>query len=49
MLIEDTEVDTFWHCKVADEEHEDSGCAAHLTDSCWKRLIASSGVSNEVT
>ena len=45
---EDVEVDTFWHCDVADEEQEDNGCVAHLADSCWKRLVASCDVSTEV-
>ena len=35
VLVVDTEVDTFWHCDVADEEQRDNGCVAHLTDSCW--------------
>ena len=48
MLVEDVEIDTFWHCDAADEEQEDNGCVAHLVDSCW-RLVASCDVSNEVT
>ena len=48
-LIEDVEVDTFWNCKAADEEQEDNGCVVHLADSCRRRLVVSSDVSNEVT
>ena len=50
MLVEDIEVDdTFRHCDAPDEEQEDNGCVAHLADSCWRRLVASCDVSNEVT
>ena len=49
VLVEDAEVDTFWDCDVADEEQEDNGRVAHLADSCWRRLVASCDVSNEVT
>ena len=40
---------TIWHCDAADEEQGDNGCVAHLADSCWRRLVASCDVSNEVT
>ena len=41
-------MDTFWHCDATDEEQGDNGCVAHLADSCWRRLVASCDVSNEV-
>ena len=41
VLVEDVEVDTSWHCDVADEEQRVNGCVAHLADSCWKKLVAS--------
>ena len=42
-------VDTSWHCDVADEEQEDNGYEVHLADICWRRLVTSCDVSNEVT
>ena len=49
VLVEDAEVDTFWNCDAADEEQKDNGCVAHLADSCWRKLVVSCNVSNEVT
>ena len=41
-------VDTSWHCDIADEEQEDNGYVVHLA-ICWRRLVTSCDVSNEVT
>ena len=49
MLVEVVEVDTFWHRDAEDEEQRDNGFVTHLADSCWRRLVTSCDVSNEVT
>ena len=46
MLVENVEVDTFWHY---DTEQEDNGCVVHLTDSCRRRLVTSQLNISEMT